>query len=803
MRRSLLVLVIALAGAVNVFAVARAATLGSDQGSMLALAALLVGGLAGLVLLRRRGGEAASDGSLLARAMRATSEAQFITDPGGNVVFSNESANAFLGWGARHGAVKIDASFEGAPQVLETVHQLHGRAICGRAASERIVMPAGARRGETLILSVWPVPGHPGHLVWTLAEPPELGTSQDHGVDVTALRSAIDQAPIGMFIAAPDGRLSFVNETLAGWLGQPADALVRSANLFDLAADDGALRGSDGEPLLASGIVQLRHGDGSVFTAGVTLAPEPIGGGSGGERVGLLVNHSEAGGVGDRRSSTNSSRFFDEAPIGIVILDGRDCILEANDSFGDMVGAKESLRDAPLLDYLSQTDRPLLAESLAEARGNGNFASREVQLAGEPARTAEVYVRGVQNGGAVADLIIYLVDTTGRKALEEQFAQSQKMQAVGQLAGGVAHDFNNLLTAMIGFSDLLLQRHGAGDQSFADIMQIKQNANRAANLVRQLLAFSRQQTLQPKVLVLTDVLAELSNLLRRLIGERIELRLVHDRDLGLVKVDQGQLEQVVINIVVNARDAMPEGGTLTVRTGNVTKERPTTHRNETIPPGEYVLIEVSDTGTGIERKDLDKIFEPFFTTKPVGAGTGLGLSTVYGIIKQTGGFIFAFSTPGQGTTFKIYLPRHSEPAARVEPAEEAEPAASRDLTGSGTILLVEDEAPVRQFAARALLSKGYRVLEAENGEAAMEVLENFDGDIDMLVTDVVMPNMDGPTLIKEARRDRPGMKAILISGYAEDVFRKSLGREPDVDFLPKPFSLKELLGAVKANLDGI
>jgi two-component system cell cycle sensor histidine kinase/response regulator CckA len=406
---------------------------------------------------------------------------------------------------------------------------------------------------------------------------------------------------------------------------------------------------------------------------------------------------------------------------------------------------------------------------------------------------AELHVRAL-GAPSEGQVILYLVDVSEQKALETKFAQSQKMQAVGQLAGGVAHDFNNLLTVIIGNSEFLLMRHPAGDPSFKEINEIHQNALRAATLVGQLLAFSRKQTMQPRVLALRDVISELALMLRRLLREGIELRLEHGADLWLVNADETQISNAIINLVVNARDAMPKGGEVTIATANETVMHASALGSGVMPPGEYVRIEVHDTGLGIAKEHLGKIFDPFFTTKPVGQGTGLGLATVYGIVKQTGGFITVDSEVGRGTTFRIYLPRHrAEALASVEP----ERAAPRDITGEDTILLVEDEEAVRSFAARALKLRGYNVIEAAGGEEALEIVKQRPGAIHLLITDVVMPNMDGPTLVRAVKRLRPDMAVIFMSGYAEEAFRRHDEKAEDLHFLPKPFGLKQLAAKVK------
>jgi signal transduction histidine kinase/CheY-like chemotaxis protein len=380
------------------------------------------------------------------------------------------------------------------------------------------------------------------------------------------------------------------------------------------------------------------------------------------------------------------------------------------------------------------------------------------------------------------------------RRFEAQLAQTLRLKAVGQLAGGIAHDFNNLLTVMIGFCDLLLLGHPPGDPSFADIMQVRKNAERAANLVRQLLAYSGRQTLQPRVVALADVLAEVAPLLRRLVGRHVELKLEQGGNLDPVLVDPGQLEQVITNLVVNARDAMPAGGSLTIRTDKLKLLAPLPAAGESVPPGDYVHIDVIDTGTGIAPDIIDRIFEPFFTTKRVGAGTGLGLAMVYGIVKQSGGYLSLDSTVGQGSTFRIYLPRHLEKATSLGRREVEED--SRDLTGSGTVMLVEDEEAVRMFSARALRNKGYKVIEAASGRAALDLMSRSADPIDLLITDVVMPEIDGPALVEEFRAARPGLKVIFISGYAESSFRNATDGA-SLHFLAKPFSLRQLAAKVK------
>jgi len=514
-----------------------------------------------------------------------------------------------------------------------------------------------------------------------------------------------------------------------------------------------------------------------------------------------------------RAAEVRFMRFFDHTPMAIATVDRAGAVVRANARFAKLAQSLglEATANNSIFRTVNARDRSSLIAAINQAaEGQGDIAPVEAMLDGGKERWGQFFVTAVEADERETEAaIVYMLETTERRTLENQINQSQKMDMVGQLAGGIAHDFNNVLSAIMMANDFLLNAHKPTDPSFQDIMQIKQNATRAATLVRQLLAFSRKQTLRPQVLDLGDALSDLTMLLRRLIGEKVKFDPVHGRDLWPVKVDVSQFEQVIVNLAVNARDAMPDGGKLTIKTANVSAQEAEKLSYKGMPAADYVRIDVSDTGTGIPPDIVDKIFEPFFSTKEVGKGTGLGLSTVYGIVKQTGGFVYVDSEQGKGTTFRIFLPRHHpeqeaqhEPHAANGAAKEtaAEPKPRVDLTGQGTILLVEDEEGLRSLNARGLRSRGYTVIEASNGVEALEALEEKDGAIDLVVSDVVMPEMDGPTLLRKMRGRNPDLKIIFVSGYAEDAFAKSLEENEKFDFLAKPFALSALVAKVKETM---
>jgi two-component system cell cycle sensor histidine kinase/response regulator CckA len=488
--------------------------------------------------------------------------------------------------------------------------------------------------------------------------------------------------------------------------------------------------------------------------------------------------------------------LLDVLPIGLALADRDGRFVTMNQAFRVAAGIKGNSQPSYPSDLVIKDDKAPVADAVRRnARGPAMSGDLAVRLVRNPAEPVALTIAGLRGIGEAAVLLL-LKDNSEEAKLKRQVAQATKMQVVGQLAGGVAHDFNNILTAIIGHCDLMLMRHTPGDSDYDDIQQIKSNSNRAAGLTRQLLAFSRQQTLRPQVLQLPDVISEVSHLLKRLLGETVELVVKHGRHLGAVRADPGQLEQVIINLAVNARDAMAGkgGGTLTIQTYPVNADQVAELGSDILPVAAYSALSVTDTGCGIAPGILSKVFEPFFTTKEVGKGTGLGLSTVYGIVKQSGGFIFADSKVNEGTRFVIYLPVHEEQAAERQPRAPAKPK-ENELWGSGTVLLVEDEPMVRSVAERALARHGYTVITADNGEQALELLGG-DHEIALLISDVVMPIMDGPSMVREARKTHPKLKILFMSGYAEEQLRNSIDLD-GVAFLPKPFSVQELAEAAR------
>jgi two-component system cell cycle sensor histidine kinase/response regulator CckA len=635
----------------------------------------------------------------------------------------------------------------------------------------------------------------------------------------------LDHAPAGFFAADQEGRITYINATLAEWLGIDLTSFAPgSMRLADIVAGGGmalvrSVKADPGSTRNAVIDLDLTKVTGEVLPVRFMHRVSASRDGIGGPTRTIVLNRAEGEDASAdlRAAEVRFTRFFNSTPMAIAGVDQNGRIVRTNAPFLSVFGA---VVDRDVVDrrvrfdtVIPAADRIAFAAAFEKARQRqANIAPIDTTLPGDEERHIRYYVSGLAEGtegdGSEEVAIVFATETTEQKALEAQMAQSQKMQAVGELAGGIAHDFNNVLTVIIVASDLLLANHRPSDPSFPDLISIKQNANRAASLVRQLLAFSRKQTLRPQVLNLTDVLADLRLLLARLVGKDVRLKIEHGRDLWPIKADVSQFEQVVVNLAANARDAMSGSGDLTVRTRNVTADEADSFGYREMPSANYVLIEVQDTGTGMTPEVMKRIFEPFFTTKGVGAGTGLGLSMVYGIVKQTGGFVFADSEIGKGTTFRIFLPRHV-PDARSEAADAAgeaaaavaKPESAADLSGSASVLLVEDEDALRMGAVRALQRGGYTVHEASSGVEALEIFNELDGKIDIVVSDVVMPEMDGPTLLRELRKIRPDIKFVFVSGYAADAFEKNLPADAQFAFLPKPFSLKQLATMVKEMLD--
>src|SRR5262245_56126625 len=769
------------------------------------------------------------------------SQGLIVTDIKRRVVYANRAYATMSGASSAADVKTVEALLSDVPEASPVIYRLASGLRDGQSGDGEFRLQQSIRPGSEsgahwyrVRVRAFNIPSQRQPLLaWQLADISNERAEQERFfLDLQTAIDHLDHAPAGFFSADQEGRVTYLNATLAEWLGiDLASFTPGSTTLGEIVAGDGMalIRSVKADPGTTRNVVidlDLATVTGEALPVRFMHRVQATRDGLPGTSRTIVLNRTrgEDASAELRAAEVRFTRFFNSTPMAIAGVDQSGRILRTNapflSLFSSVVDRDAVDRRIRLDAVIHERDRAAFAAALEKAKQRrADIAPIDTVLPDNEERHMRFYVNAIADGtgdeGAEEAAIVYAVETTEQKALEGQMAQSQKMQAVGQLAGGIAHDFNNVLTAIIMASDLLLTNHRPSDPSFPDIMNIKQNANRAASLVRQLLAFSRKQTLRPEVLSLTDVLADLRMLLARLVGNEVRLGIDHGRDLWPVRADIGQFEQVIVNLAVNARDAMPEGGELTIRTRNFGLEESKSFPFRELAPGDYVMVEIEDTGTGIAPHVIEKIFEPFFTTKEVGKGTGLGLSMVYGIIKQTGGFIFCDSVVGKGTVFRIFLPRHipaaqpveapatttSGQAAPVVQPQKAQPEPTRDLSGSATVLLVEDEDAVRMGGVRALTSRGYKVHEASSGVEALEVYDELEGNIDIVVSDVVMPEMDGPTLLGELRKRRPDIKFVFVSGYAEDAFAKNLPEDARFGFLPKPFSLKQLATVVKEVLE--
>lgn len=766
-----------------------------------------------------RVGAQADDGTLVHMLVDALPEGVQVSTADGRIVYANSAFHSILGVAAGEGLAGLEQALAGEPQAGQAIYRLFLAAERGEALEEELQvrrLGVNGRQARWLRLGIKPVPlpnndaNEKPLVLWRVADVTSAHARQEEAArHLEETVDYYDSVPAGFMTIGADGTIEAMNATLAGWLKFDRAKLAdRGLKLADILTSDGATllaplnRAPKGRTVRLD--IDLVCEDGHDIPARIVATA----GESGGPTRALVLSRApgEAHDEDARAAEVRLARFFHAAPFGIATVTATGFISSANAAFARMFFVDGGAQPASLSELMAKGGGDAAAQAveaeLQRVQAGGRCAE-PVEISFGPARefTRRVHMRSIADqAGKGGSVVLFVTDTTEQKALEVKYAQSQKMEAVGQLAGGVAHDFNNVLTVIIGLSDLLLQNHRPTDSAYGDIMQIKQNANRAAGLVRQLLAFSRRQTLNPEVMELNESISELGYSLKRLIGEKIDLKSRPARDLWYVKADPTQFQQLMINLCVNAADAMPGDGELVIRTRNVTERELQTHNAPGLVPGEYVVIEFADTGVGMAPEVLSKIFEPFFTTKEVGKGTGLGLSTVYGIVKQTGGYIYADSEVGNGTTFRIYLPRYIPEDDSELPATPDKKELPKDLTGTGRVLLVEDEDAVRNFAVRALKRQGYEVLEAATGLEALEIMDEEAGRIDIVVSDVVMPEMDGPTLLKALRKRNPKLKIIFVSGYSADAFQKSLDENEEFAFLPKPFTLPQLAAKVKETL---
>ncbi|HRF08306.1 MAG TPA: PAS domain-containing protein [Xanthobacteraceae bacterium] len=752
------------------------------------------------------------------------SEGVSIVDQSGRVLYANRAYMELTGAENADDVRPVERLFTSDPSVADAIYRLAQAVHAARSHTEEIRVPnaegAGVRWFRIRSRPLGIKGRHAKLAAWTLADITREREKQESAFQ--SLQHAIDfldHAPAGFFSSDAQGRVSYLNTTLASWLGYDiAEIGAEGLKITDLVQGTSAalitnLAPAPGEVKTELLDMDLRRKNGTSLPVRLMHRVAFASDGTPGVSRTLVLSRAKGEDKQDalRAAEVRFARFFHNSPAAIAIVDRAGHILNSNATFARLFGpaADEKGARQTVSSFVPQADRAKL-EALLNGVLEGKSAQHEVELPlkGQEGRFVRFFVTPVeQDSGEEGEAaIVHGIDTSEEKKLELSFAQAQKMQAIGEFAGFIAHDFNNVLTTMIGNASLLLVKVRPTDPGFQELNQIRQYGTRAAALVRQLLAFARRETLVPEMLQISDVISDLANgLMRRVVAEKVKIETTYGRDLWPVKADINQLERVLINLAANARDAMPNGGTLKISTTNVTAEESRKFRYDGMPPAEYVMIEVADTGTGIAPEIVSKIFEPFFTTKDKNKGTGLGLAAVYGIVKQSGGFIYVDSEIGKGTAFRMFLPRYvpaegelaaARDALQTKAANEAKPV---NLTGRGTVLLVEDEDGVRRFATHALTMRGFTVLEAADGEEGLEVAKREDGNIDIIVSDVMMPLMDGPTMLKEMRKaNLKKTKVIFASGYSEGLAEQLPGEE--FSFLPKPFDLVGLVKAVKEEL---
>ncbi len=777
--------------------------------------------LFGLIAGNIRIGERIERDDLIAAFAETFDAGLLLTSRNGTLHYANTKAADILGRTPSGEPLPIEVAFSAAPASSEALFRLTRAAAHGQPWQEdfELVRAGAAPRLMRVLSRPVAIPGRERELEplvsWTMFDITEQRSRELEAM--ARLESALgfyQSAPVGFVFADASGHVRHANATFLNWTGRVAQQTalrLRLADFLPVESVQSLQSATLANPLEAQSFdFDVSAADGRLLAMRLIVRRDR----EGGLAIAAINRGTSAMLAGQEGAEMRFARLFQSAPFGIAAVGSDGRITSANGAFNRMTLEGAGGIGDHALDVLTFAAEPQTKKDFSEAMrraigGNSNPAPLDITTGANNDTSRRVYVSSLAQGRTDREAaIVFVLDATEQKVLEAKFTQSSKMEAVGQLAGGIAHDFNNVLTAIIGRADMLLQMHRPSDPAHKDIQSIQNSALRAAEMVRQLLSFSRRQPLQAEPLQIGELLTDNLEMLRSAASEKVEVKTEPSRDLWYVNVDANELKRAIVNLATNAGHAMANGGRLTIRTSNVTERQSQKLGHHGMVVGEYVLIEAEDTGTGMSAEVRAKIFEPFFTTKAVGKGTGLGLSNVYGIVKQSGGYIYCNSELGRGTTFLIYLPRYIPEnegemiAIKVREKEKKKKEKSADLTGTGRVLLVEDEDDVRSIAVRALRRQGYEVLEASSGLDALDVVAASSGKIDIIVSDVVMPEMDGPTMAKELRLQYPDVKIIFVSGFPREAFDGTLDKDQQFAFLPKPFTLPQLAAKVKETLQG-